>query len=68
LAFIVFDSFAERNAWWLRIVCMTGAMIGLAGRSKFELASAGSERIADVVEFSKSYSSPSQSSLRHLLW
>jgi hypothetical protein len=50
LAFIVFDSFAERNAWWLRIVCMTGAMIGLAGRSKFELASAGSERIADVVD------------------
>ena len=50
MAFIVFDSFAERNAWWLRIVFMTAAMVGLAGRSRFELASAGSERIADVVD------------------
>lgn len=50
MALVVFDSFAERNAWWLRFVFLTVAMVGLAGRSRLELASAGRSRLADVVD------------------
>lgn len=50
LAFVVFESFMERNAWWLRFVFLTVAMIGLASRSRSELATEGSFRLAEVVE------------------
>ena len=50
LAFVVFDEFAEGNAWWLRFVVMTLAMIALAGRSRLELADAGRSNLADLAD------------------
>jgi hypothetical protein len=50
MALVIFDSFAERNAWWVRLAFLTVAMFGLAGRSRLELANAGQLTLADVAE------------------